>query len=40
MLADSSTASELIKRVCVEYGEGRSEEDIHCNSTAVVTAET
>jgi len=29
MLADSSTARELIKRVWVEHGEGCSEEDIH-----------
>lgn len=28
MLADSSTGSELIRRVWVEYGEGCSEEDI------------
>jgi hypothetical protein len=29
MLADFSTASELMKRVWVEYGEGCSKEDIH-----------
>ena len=30
MLADSSTASELLKRVWVEYGEGCNEEGIQC----------
>jgi len=30
MLADSSTASELLKSVWVEYGEGCSEEGIQC----------
>jgi hypothetical protein len=29
MLADTSTASELIKLVWLEYGEGCSEEDLH-----------